>query len=356
MTEMEIAKNTGECPVNTWNEWDPLEEVIVGTAWGAHKPSARDPIEDAGDNRGMGGQSMPQELVHRVEGQLERFVSILKDEGVIVRRPTVHDLSLSISTPHFSVPCGFNFMNVRDLVLVVGNQIIETPGGAQSRYFETFSLRQIFKDYFRRGAHWVSAPKPELSRESYNNRQVRDRLGLDQELTSEYEPLFDAADFVRCGNLIVGQRGARTNQFGIEWLKRFLGEDFQVLLITSKCEYSVHIDTTFVPIGPERALINPNWIDQIPESVRGWELIEAPEPEGFAEPYRGLKYNTSQFIAMNVFMLDEERIFVDHQQKKLIRMLRDRGLYPIDIPFDLPPFLGGAFHCATLDIRRRSPN
>ena len=33
LTETEI-----ECPVNSWNEWDPLEEIIVGIPDGATLP------------------------------------------------------------------------------------------------------------------------------------------------------------------------------------------------------------------------------------------------------------------------------------------------------------------------------
>ncbi len=31
------------------------------------------------------------------------------------------------------------------------------------RYYETFSYRSLVKDYFRRGARWTSAPKPQLT-------------------------------------------------------------------------------------------------------------------------------------------------------------------------------------------------
>jgi glycine amidinotransferase len=315
--------------------------------------STNDPLFDGDFLQGHGGQPFPLELLFRVQQQINRLVEILTAEGVKVRTPQPHDLSLPIATPFFSAPSGYNFMNVRDLVMIVGDQIIEAPTASRSRYFETLAFRGLFKEYFRQGARWVSAPKPELSANSYNTPEVRKLLNLGQEATSEYEPLFDAADFVRCGRDIFGQRGARTNQFGIEWLRRHLGEGFRVHTIPTRCKFSVHIDTTFVPIGPRRALVNPHWIGELPDALKGWEIIEAPDPEGTAEVVHGIRYETSPFIAMNVFLLDEKRIFVDYQQKKLIRMLKERGMTPIDIPFELPPFLGGGFHCATLDVRRR---
>jgi glycine amidinotransferase len=342
------------CAVNTWNEWDPLEEVIVGSAWGAYVPPMSDPVSElVTTSLGLGGQPYPFELVQRIQTQIERFVSILTSEGVKVRRPKPYDLSSQTVTPFFSVPCGYNFMNARDLVLIVGDQIIETPSASRTRYFETFAYRELFKEYFRSGARWISAPRPQLSEQSYYTPEVRTALNLREEMTSEFEPVFDAADFVRCGRDIFGQRGARTNRFGIEWLARHLGGEFHIHEIPTRCPFSVHIDTTFVPIGPRRALVNPHWIGDLPNILRGWDIIEAPDPEGFCELFPGVVRETSPFIAMNVFSIDEKRMFVDAQQKNLIRILKDRGLQPLAIPFDLPPYLGGAFHCVTLDVRRQ---
>lgn len=340
-------------PVNSWNEWDPLREVIVGTAWGAMIPPANDPVSALGmSHLGLGGQAFPLDFIERVQRQIDAFAEALMREGVIVRRPKPFDLSASIQTPFFFAPCGYNFMNVRDLVLVVGDQLIEAPTASRTRYFETLALRPLFKNYFQQGARWVSAPKPELSDNSFFSAHARKAMQSNQEITSEYEPLFDAADFVRCGSDIVCQRGARTNQSGIDWVRRHLGEKHRVIQIETKCRHSVHIDTTFLPVGPRRALINRKWLGTLPNELRDWELLEAPEPEGEAEFFRGLPRETSPFIAMNVFMLDPKRVFVDAQQSKLIKSLADWGFDPIPMPFELPPFLGGGFHCVTLDIRR----
>ncbi len=99
--------------------------------------------------------------------------------------------------------------------------------------------------------------------------------------------------------------------------------------------------------------MNPHWIGELPPALRAWEIIEAPDPEGEVELFNGVRMETSAYITMNLFLLDEKRVFVDWRQKKLIRLLKSLGMTPIDLPFDLPPFLGGAFHCVTLDIRRR---
>ena len=61
----------------------------------------------------------------------------------------------------------------------------------------------------------------------------------------------------------------------------------------------------------------------------------------------------SEWIHLNVLVLDSERIIVEAQQEPLVRALKDWGFKPIPYPFmDYYPFVG-SFHCATLDVRRR---
>ena len=47
-------------------------------------------------------------------------------------------------------------------------------------------------------------------------------------IVTEFEPVFDAADFARCGRDIFGQESHVTNRFGIEWLARHLGDGYRV--------------------------------------------------------------------------------------------------------------------------------
>jgi glycine amidinotransferase len=61
----------------------------------------------------------------------------------------------------------------------------------------------------------------------------------------------------------------------------------------------------------------------------------------------------SAWISLNVLMLDEKRVIVDKSQVSMIKALKDWGFEPIPCAFLHYAPLGGAFHCATLDVRRR---
>lgn len=56
----------------------------------------------------------------------------------------------------------------RDILLVVGNEIIEAPMAWRARFFEYRAYRPLIKEYFRKGAKWTTAPKPTMANELYD--------------------------------------------------------------------------------------------------------------------------------------------------------------------------------------------
>ena len=58
-------------------------------------------------------------------------------------------------------------------------------------------------------------------------KNVEDRHRLAEEgkfVTTEYEPCFDAADFIRAGKDVFAQRSQVTNYMGLEWMRRHLAQ------------------------------------------------------------------------------------------------------------------------------------
>ena len=197
--------------VNSFNEWDPLEEVIVGVLDGASVPpwhttlKATMPASQWNYFIRNGGRPFPQEQIDAGKKDLEEFVRILEAEGVTVRRPDTVNYSASYSTRIGKAPGGFTAAIPRDLLLVIGNEIIEAPMAWRSRYFEINSYRPLIKEYFLKGAGWSAGPKPQLSDQLYNYDYVGKDEGDEYDyVINEFEPTFDAADFVRCGKDIFG--------------------------------------------------------------------------------------------------------------------------------------------------------
>lgn len=361
LTPMELTYQPLTCPVNSHNEWDPLEEVIIGNPFGAMFPEwttinevTVPPGEWAVIEQRIGGKGIPYppEYVERACKELQEFIHILESEGVIVRQIDTVNYAAPFATPDWQVSSGFCGANPRDPFLVIGNEILETPMADRARYFETWAYRSLFKEYFKAGAKWTAAPRPQLLDALYDaNYQVPGPDEPMRFMVTEFEPVFDAADAVRCGRDIFIQRSNVTNRFGIEWLARHLGEGYRVHEIQNLSPEAIHIDTTFMPLAPGKVLVNPEWIDvdNLPPVLKSWDILIAPDPVPNADPLKIV----SDWISINVLMLDEERVIVEQKQEPLIKALKDWGFKPIPCAFDnYYPFMGG-FHCATLDIRRR---
>ena len=355
-----INCNTQTPVVNSHTEWDPLEEVIIGnpenavfTLW--------DPIDriifSEEDKKEIGksitsGSPYPPEYIEAAKRDLAEFSHILEAEGVIVRHIDVVDYATPFATPDWKTPNGFSSTNPRDPFMVIGNEILETPMAVRSRYFEARAYRRLFNEYFKAGAKWTSAPKPLLLDELYDPDYKKrvEKNGYAYVLTN-FEPVFDAADFVRCGRDIFGQLSHVTNQTGVDWLQRHLGDRYRIHLIQNRDPKAVHIDTAFMPLAPGKVLISPEFVDvkSLPSILKSWEILVAPQPV----PYQAKPKIMSDWISINTLMIDEKRIVVEKRQEPLIRALKEWGFDPIPCPFENHyPFEGG-FHCATLDIRRR---
>ncbi|MEV7847535.1 amidinotransferase [Streptomyces cyaneofuscatus] len=348
-------------PVSSHNEWDPLEEIIVGRLDDATIPSSHPVVScnippwAARIQELAAGRRYPRRLIEPAQQELDGFVSLLHSLGITVTRPDAVDHRRRFATPDWASR-GFCNTCPRDSMLVIGDEIIETPMAWPCRYFETHSYRRILKDYFRRGARWTAAPKPQLTDELFE-KDFR-TPGADEPMRyilTEFEPVFDAADFVRAGRDLFVTRSNVTNGMGIEWLRRHLGPGYRIHEIESRCRTPMHIDTTFLVLAPGKALVNPDYIDvdRLPAVLDSWDILVAPEPE----PVKDLVLRTTsmcgRWLSMNILMVDEKRVIAERHHTGMLRALERWGFEPI--PCDLmhyAPF-GGSFHCATLDVRRR---
>lgn len=351
--------------VNSHNEWGLLNEVIVGRLENAMFPSwnlinaasiptgAKQKISELFKRA---GQKYPTEVINAANEELDNFISILINEGAEIRRPDIFDFSKSFSTPDWQIKNGFCCANPRDVFLVLGNQIIEAPMADRTRYFESWPYRPLLREYFLKGAKWVSAPKPQLIENQFNfDYQEAGSYENKSYVINEFEPTFDAADFLRCGKDLFVQKSHVTNQIGIEWLERYLGNEYKIHIIETKCLQPLHIDTTLCFLGPGKLLINPEFINQskLPSIFKKWDIFEAPKPISYFTKNTKIKV-VSDWMSMNMLMLDEQRIIVESKQEPMIRFLKSKGFKPIPCSFENYYTFGGSFHCATLDINRDS--
>jgi N-dimethylarginine dimethylaminohydrolase len=335
--------------VDVHNEWDPLEEVVVGVAAGAQVPlgdkglhAIRYPETEGSDEIPSG--PYPGYIIERADEELDVLAEKLRELGVAVRRPEPTDQSRTFSSPDWKSDGMYNYCP-RDIFLVVGDMIIETPMSLRSRFFEPFAYKPILLDYMGGGARWISAPKPALLNAGYNLSDP-DQLAL-----LEHEPVFDAANILKVGRDLIYLVSDTGNRLGARWLQTILGHEYRV----HACEdlYArTHIDTTIVLIRPGLVLLNPERVGDhnIPEPLKRWDKIYAPEMVDIG--YEGIAYG-SAWVGMNLLMISPDLAIVDERQVDLIRLLNANGVEVEPLRLTYARTLGGGFHCVTLDTRRR---
>ena len=368
---MTAAQDQPKTIVNSWNEWDPLKHVIVGVATGtmvqAPEPATQRNWPQYGFPYPTFGP-LPQEMADKANEQLDSFAAMLEKRGIRVDRPAVLDFSQQVSTPDWTQESMFGVMPPRDLLLTVGNEILEATMSQRSRWFEYLAYRPLLERYFKEDPNflWATAPKPRLTDESYHDPNfwlafdaMSDDDQYDQHAVhkrwnlTEKEPLFDAADVGRFGKDLFVQRSTVTNAAGIDWLRRHYS-NHRVHEVNFREGSPMHIDATFIPLRPGLALSNRKRVptnEKMLELFRmnDWEIV--PCTPAAHDKKAPLSY-CSVWLSMNTLLLDEKTICVEEQEVLQMEQFDKLGFEVIPVPlWDVAAF-GGGLHCATADVYR----
>ncbi len=355
--------------VNSWNEWDPLRHVIVGRADDSQVP----PLEPAVDGkvpvdsemRQVAGTRRSEESIARANEQLDNFADMLTGRGIRVDRPRPLDFTTPSATPDWQVESMFGCMPPRDVLLTVGKEILEATLTYRCRWFEYLCYRDLLQSYFNDdpGMRWESVPKPRLSDASYRasfkqeastNEGKLKLLAERHYVTTEAEPMFDAAEVMRMGKDLFVQHGNTANLQAVNWLARHYPEHrVHALNFFGDDPYTMHIDATFVPLRPGLIVNNPGR-SLSPEQrkifdMNDWQIVPTARPVHDQAPpmcYSGV------YLSMNCLVLDPKTVCIEasevHQQEQMDQL----GFEVIPVPFrDVYPF-GGGLHCSTADVYR----
>ena len=364
---VDAQTNAPKTIVSSWNEWDPLKHVIVGRADGgcipAPEPALDAKVPEDSDMRGQYGPR-PQETVDRANELLDNFATLLEQRGVIVDRPTPLDFNQPTATPDWETETMFGCMPPRDVLLTVGKEMLEATMNYRSRLFEYLCYRPLLQQYYMEDPHMrhESAPKPRLTDSDYRPDYLSEKIGEQKRLewtakkyfvTTEEEPLFDAADVLRFGKDLVVQHGFTTNLKGIDWLQRHF-PDHRVHAVNFPGDpYPIHIDATFTPLRPALILNNPQ--RRLSDDQRqlfeknGWEIVDAAQPAHNSPP--PLCYS-SVWLSMNVLVLDPKTVCVEKSEVYQAEQMDKLGMNVVEVELRDAYAFGGGLHCCTADVYR----
>lgn len=336
--------------VSVHNEWDPLEEIVVGivfddcqfptTDWVFQNAHVNIPGEDPAR---LPSGPIPKQVIAEAQEDLEALVTLLEGLGVTVRRPEWVDFSKLCSTPYWEAD-GFNTYCPRDTLLTVGDLVIEAPMALRSRQFEAYAYAGLRRECIEANDRWISAPKPKLLPESFTVEESG------RVLLGEQEPIFDAANVLRVGNDLLYQVSSSGNHLGGRWLQSILGDEYRVHF--TDIYTGSHIDSTFALLRPGLLLANAERVSPatLPALFETWEVIYFSDV--VPSTYHKYAYS-SPWLGMNMLMVNPTLAIIESMQVPLSKELRRHGIDVIMTPLRQCRTLGGGLHCVTLDLRRR---
>ena len=298
--------------VFTRNEYSPLRSIIVGSA----QQSAW-PINDYAFDASIASSTykgtltpgiLPNQLVQETEEDLNQLVDTLEREGITVYRPT-------ITQPNWSY-------SARDILLTVGNQVIECPTQYSSRANE-LDLYPVLNS-----VKCIRAPRP----------QTKD------------DPMFDAANVCKFDDKLLYLLSSTGNQAGAEWLQQQVGTDFEVIVWGDVYAFA-HIDSTIASLNKNTIMLNASRVsyNSLPLFLRQHRKIWINDV--IARTFHQFPF-ASKWIGLNILSIDPETVIVDKIQTGLIERLKDTGFRVIELELRHSRTLGGGFHCVTLDVER----
>lgn len=338
--------------VRSFNDFDPLRSIMIGTARGANHPEFEPSFNhfftppNSGRTERASVGPIADRIVAEIEEDIDGLVCELRRRGVAVLRADTVQCAQPIQSPHWKTEQLYSLMP-RDTLLVVGDLVIEVPSPTRARYFETFAFRRIISQHYDAGlCRWIAAPKPELRDESFSTTaspsDSRPQLG-------NQEILFDGANCVRMGRDIFIDINRTANERGARWLQDVLGGNFRIHRMHLGAD---HCDVTLVPIRPGLILVDGQCVNaaNLPPQFKSWDKISLTTmPE---QPF-GLSYPmASNGIGRNILMLDPTTAVVEENQTALMRELERRRIDVVPLRYRHGRTLGGSWHCIALDLVR----
>lgn len=302
--------------IYTTNEWDPLQEVVVGTADFANWPTT-DPVfglesqKTTWTETAVPSGPVPDWIIDEANEDLDILADTLDQLGVVVHRPKVKNYQ--------QIDGMYNYCP-RDRLLIHGSTVVDPAMMYPCRDVEIEALDFVI----------------------YRADDVY-KMPRDAGMT------LDAANVLRLNDTMLYLESASGNWKAAQWLQHKFPD---VQIEVCKFYSGVHIDSTIVPLREGLVLVNASRVNMhnLPRVFDKWEVVwidDVVAQDFYQYPY------ASKWIALNMLVVNPDTVIVDRQQTMLIDILENYNFTVIPLELRHSRTLGGGFHCVTLDLLRQ---
>lgn len=284
-----------------FSETNPLKKVIIGRWQGYAEDESYIEVVNEEQKKGLPS-------IKDLEREFAAFEEALRAHGVEVLIPErVGRFVYDQLTP-------------RDIGVTIGHRFVICNMAKSSRRYEVAGIFPFLNE--------MTGPKPEIL------------------IPDGADTLLEGGDILVDKNRIFVGLSQRSNQKGVDFLKKHFGDRFEVVPVHCRSlaegENVLHLDCTLNFVGDGLALIYPEGFLEVPEILKsGYRWLEVTARE-------------QALLGTNVLSLDKKTVVArQHPElKRLNQMLRDQDLEVIEVKFDSAPATGGSFRCCTLPLVR----
>lgn len=333
----------GYTKINSYNTFDPIKEIILGD------------VDYSVINFCEPNQK--QRLTHifnKTQKELNAIQTQLESLGIKVHRPNKIK-NTEVKTPYWTSDCTRIPLSPRDVILIMGDTIIETAPWMKERTFETYYYRDTFLHYVNNGSKWITMPLPRYDYEGINvpNSDTNEVINQD--------PILDGASVLKYGKDIFFSGGTSHNKLGEQWLKNNFPN------------YRYHnLDKTFIGhLDAHLNIIRPGLLytyhhkDKLPEYFQNWDIISAsPEQDKNLMKQQILiddKIQDDDFentvLCINSLVINPNTIMIPDFYKSNVELMKQFEKNKVDVVFttlSYQHFFGQGLTCMTLELSRET--
>lgn len=324
-----MNSTTDKKPIEVHHEWGALKEVVVGTC-NVRVPtkiaaSSRNYLPDSSiefmeKNAGKRLEEIDPDLNAQFVEQVDAIIKILKGRGIVVHQLEKHNDSEEAFLQDLNDTILQTYP--RDPMVVIGNNFIETSMYEPYRRKERFAVRRTIGERLENSnANIVSMPQAEPYPADTNGKYGPG-------------PFLEGGDVMLMGkDIYVGNTGNASNTAGINWLQRFLGNEYNVHEVPLSKSF-LHLDCVLALPRPGLAIICPEgFANGIPDFLKDWKLIEVSHEDA------------EKKLGCNGMILDEKTAIIGTDMPNVADALDAAGTEVLTTPIDAIYWQGGGFRC-----------